>query len=66
MNRTFRVGFPYEAMNDIMKIIKDEQPEVRSQEFGNRCTVTLSIRAGRAEVLLGKLHKVGGATPEEE
>lgn len=66
VDRTFRVQFPYEAMNDIMRIVKDEQPAVRSQEFGNLCTVTLAIRAGRAEALLGKLHKVGGAIPEEE
>ena len=63
---TLRVQFPYEAMNDIMRIVKDEQPAVRSQEFGNLCTVTLAIRAGRAEALLGKLHKIGGAIPEEE
>lgn len=66
VDRTFHVIFPYEAMNDIMRIIKDEQPAVRTQEFGNLCTVTLSIRAGRAEGLLGKIHKVGGAIPEEE
>ena len=66
VDRTFRVQFPYEAMNDIMRIVKDEQPTVRSQEFGNLCTVTLAIRAGRAEPLLGKLHKIGGAIPEEE
>ncbi len=66
VDRTFRVQFPYEAMNDIMRIVKDEQPAVRSQEFGNLCTVTLAIRAGRAEALLGKLHKIGGAIPEEE
>lgn len=66
VDRTFRVQFPYEAINDIMRIVKDEQPAVRSQEFGNLCTVTLAIRAGRAEALLGKLHKIGGAIPEEE
>ena len=66
VDRTFRVQFPYEAMNDIMRIVKDEQPARRPQEFGNLCPGTLAIRAGRAEALLGKLHKVGGAIPEEE
>lgn len=66
VDRTFQVRFPYEAMNDIMKIIKDEQPAVRSQEFGNSCSVRLSIRAGRAERLLAKLHKVGDIVSEEE
>lgn len=66
VDRTFKVCFPYEAMNDIMKIIKDEQPIVRLQEFGNLCTMTLSMRASRADGLLGKLQKVEGAIPEEE
>lgn len=66
VDRTFRVEFPYERMNDVMRVVKEEQPTVRSQEFDNLCTVRLTIRAGRAEGLLGKLQKIEGATLEEE
>ncbi len=66
VDRTATVRFPYESMNDIMKIIKEEQPAVRAQEFDCLCSVTLSIRASRAEALFGRLAKVGGAALEEE
>lgn len=65
VERTVKVWFPYMTMNDIMKIIKDEQPTVRAQEFDNLCSVTLSIRASRAEGLWEKLSKVGGTTLEQ-
>ncbi|MBQ7342771.1 MAG: YigZ family protein [Alistipes sp.] len=61
----FKVEFPYLVMNDIMRIIKEEQPNILSQEFDNLCTMQLSIRESRAEGLLGKLRKVEGASIEE-
>ena len=53
----FRLTFPYEAMNDVMRIVKEEQPTVVSQEFDNVCTMTLSIRSSRADALEGRLSK---------
>ncbi|MBQ3260725.1 MAG: YigZ family protein [Alistipes sp.] len=61
----FKVEFPYLVMNDVMRIIKEEQPNILSQEFDNLCTMQLSIRESRAEGLLGKLRKVEGASIEE-
>lgn len=66
VDRTFRIAFPYEAMNEVMRIVKEEHPTVRSQRFDNRCDMILSIRTGRAETLLGRLRKVEGATVGEE
>ncbi|MEG1406119.1 MAG: YigZ family protein [Alistipes sp.] len=66
VDRMVRVWFPYMVMNDIMKIIKDEQPTVEAQTFDNLCSVQLSIRANRAQGLFDKLAKVEGATLEEE
>ena len=45
----------------LMRIIKEEQPNILSQEFDNLCTMHLSMRESRAEALLGKLRKVEGA-----
>ncbi|MEG2613137.1 MAG: YigZ family protein, partial [Alistipes sp.] len=66
VDRTLTVWFPYMVTNDIMKIIKDEQPTVEAQNFDNLCSVRLSIRANRAEGLFAKLAKVEGAALEEE
>lgn len=64
VDRTVRVYFPYIAMNDIMRVIKDEQPKIVSQEFDNLCTMVLTIREGRAAGLIEKLKKAGGSLPE--
>lgn len=60
----FKVEFPYLVMNDVMRIIKEEQPNILSQDFDNLCTMRLSIRESRAEGLLGKLRKVESANIE--
>ncbi len=58
------VSFSYIAMNDVMRIVKDMQPKVEDQVFDNLCTMTLSIREGDSEQLIGRLEKVEGATVE--
>lgn len=56
-----KVDFSYVVMNDVMRIIKDEQPTIVEQIFDNLCSMTLSIRNRKAELALGKLRKVEGA-----
>ncbi len=56
----YEVVFPYTVMNDVMKVVKEEQPVIREQEFDNRCRMVLSIRRSREEGLKGKLSKVEG------
>ncbi len=56
-----KVDFSYVVMNDVMRIIKDEQPTIVEQIFDNLCSMTLSIRNSKAELVLGKLRKVEGA-----
>ena len=57
----YNVQFSYMAMNDIMRIVKDMQPRIVSQEFDNMCNMTLAIREADAEQLEGRLSKVEGA-----
>ena len=64
VDTTVRVDFSYMVMNDIMRIIKDENPQIREQIFDNLCSMTLSIRQSKADMLIGKLSKVSGATIE--
>lgn len=58
------VEFSYLAMNDVMRVVKEEQPRVREQQFDNLCRMLLSIRRSAADQLVGKLRKVAGATVE--
>ena len=54
------IRFSYLAMNDVMRIVKEMQPQIIDQQFDNLCTMTLSIRQSRAEQLLERLSKVEG------
>lgn len=49
--------FPFAGMNSVMRIVKELNPHVISQDYGydNTCTITLSIRRGQAELLRQKL-----------
>ena len=51
----FTIRFPYVSTNGVMRVVKQMQPEVHSQEFGETCIMELSIRRGRAEEMRGKL-----------
>ena len=61
VDRTVEADFPYVAMNDVMRVIKEEQPKVESQNFDNLCTIRLTIRESRAEALIEKLRKAGAS-----
>ena len=59
-----KIEFSYVVMNDVMRIIKEEQPKIDEQVFDNLCMMRLSIRKRRADVVEGRLRKVEGATIE--
>jgi len=52
------IEYPYEGMNDVMKIIKDETLEVINNEFGMKCVVRLAIRHSEVGRVTGKFSKV--------
>lgn len=64
VDRQITVHFPYISMNDIMRVVKELQPRVRGQEFDNLCTMHLTIREGRADILIEKLKKAGASVSE--
>ncbi|MFR9503961.1 MAG: YigZ family protein [Rikenellaceae bacterium] len=61
---TLDVEFSYLSMNSVMRIVKEEQPKIVSQEFDNLCRMRLSIRESKSEILIAKLNKVEGAILE--
>jgi uncharacterized YigZ family protein len=54
----FAIEFNYPAMNDVMKIIKDEQAEIVKQEFEMICRIELRIRRSASEMLRNKFSKI--------
>ena len=51
-------AFEYPFMNDVMRIVKDEEPAIVSQSYDTDCLMTLSIRQSKMARLREKLSKV--------
>ncbi len=47
--------FPYVMMNQVMKVIKDMNPRIVSQEYDNTCQIRMRIRQSLAEQLQKRL-----------
>jgi uncharacterized YigZ family protein len=58
VNQDITVAFTYPHLNGVMRIIKEENPAVISQQFDMDCLMTLRIRKGEAERLKSRLLKV--------
>lgn len=50
--------FEYPFMNDVMRIVKEENPVLVNQGYDTDCVMTLRIRKGLMERLRGRLDKV--------
>ena len=53
---TFHFEYPF--MNDVMRIVKEENPEIVSQSYDNDCSMTLRIRKDSMLRLKARLEEV--------
>lgn len=60
VNDIYTIGFDYLQMNDIMRLIKEDNLTVISQAFDNDCSIQLSIRKTQVNQVLFKLNKIDG------
>lgn len=51
-------AFEYPFMNQVMRIVKEEEPAILGQGYDNDCTMTLRIRKSRMPRLKERLEKV--------
>ena len=52
------VAFEYPFMNDVMRIVKEESPEIVEQSYDMDCLMTLRIRKSQMDKLRSRLEKV--------
>ncbi|MEA3445607.1 MAG: YigZ family protein [Bacteroidota bacterium] len=57
VNNILQINFEYLAMNDVMKIIKEDKPKQIDQQFDLKCSITISIRQSESEIISRKLEK---------
>ena len=60
VDAVLEIGFGYLVLNDVMRIVKEMQPQVLAQRFDNACTMTLAIRSSAEELLRERLAGVEG------
>jgi len=60
VNDIYTIQFDYLQMNDVMRIIKEDNIEIVSQQFDNDCRVQVSIRKTQANQSLDKFNKLTG------
>jgi len=58
VNDIYTIDFDYLQMNEVMKIIKDDNLTIITQVFDNNCSIQLSIRKTFVNQILSKLNKL--------
>ena len=58
VNDIYDIHFDYLVMNDVMKIIKEEEPLQIDQDFNLTCKITLSIRQSDVEKIIERFSKI--------
>ena len=58
VNIDFSFSFEYPFMNDVMKVVKDLEPLILSQEYDMDCLMVLRIRESLGEQLASRLEKI--------
>ena len=58
INDVYTIGFEYQHMNEVMRIIKEDNLTVLNQQFDNACSVKISIRKMQVNRSISKFEKV--------
>lgn len=56
----YTIQFPFEHLNDVMKLLKQLDSKITNQQFDNDCEISFSIRKANSEPCEEKLKKLNG------
>jgi uncharacterized YigZ family protein len=56
----YEITYPYISMNEVMKIIKEENIGQSDQSFGLECRIKVYFRASAKEEILNRISRIGG------
>jgi uncharacterized YigZ family protein len=60
ISSTYQVSFEHRQMNEVMKIIKDEEIKIQNQVFDTICLMRIELRQATQERVLDRLKKIEG------
>ncbi|MFI5162281.1 MAG: YigZ family protein [Sphingobacteriales bacterium] len=58
VNDVYSISFDYLQMNEVMRIVKDDNLEIMKQQFDNSCELSVSIRKMQVNKTLARLQKL--------
>ena len=62
VNDVYEIGFDYLVMNQVMRIVKEEDLLVLKQQFDNDCMLQFEVRKAQLNTVLGKFENVDNLT----
>ena len=58
VNDVYTIAFDYLQMNEVMRIVKDDNLQLLEQQFDNSCSIKASIRKMQVNHVISKLQKL--------
>lgn len=62
VNDVYEIGFDYLVMNQVMRIVKEEDLLILKQQFDNDCMLQFEVRKAQLNTVLGKFENVDNLT----
>jgi uncharacterized YigZ family protein len=57
VNDRYELRFDYLAMNDVMRLVKEEQLNIIEQQFDNQCMISFEVRKSQLNKVLQRIEK---------
>lgn len=58
VNDIYTIAFDYIQMNDVMRVIKEENLSILEQQFDNNCVIKIEMRKMQVNSVISKLNKI--------
>jgi uncharacterized YigZ family protein len=60
----YRIEFPYLSMNDVMRVLKEEEAVQNNHIYSDICSIEISFRLASADKIIDRLSKIDGFKSE--
>ena len=60
ITRSVKIGFEYPLMNNVMRLVKEENLKIISQKFELSCELTLEVEKSRESLIRKKFSSIYG------
>ncbi|RFS14704.1 YigZ family protein [Emticicia sp. C21] len=61
INDVYEISFDFEAMNDVMKVVKEFGLKINNQTYDNRCALAIEVRKSILNQVLTKIENIESA-----